>query len=225
MKTVTLILITLSFFNLYGCSNETIELSKPSQTPVVVVMPSRTPVVAPTKTLDSDGDNHQIRRVRDGGEFCENYLLKKIAKTRAEGSRIVKLKVFNADDETLSPELKKWLELMWEDRTNAYELRHGSKKALLVRSYSRHATGLSASFESWFIQLDNHSNEFFSFSEEPKLIFFDKDGLLNYYAVIYSDEFIENKDWDNLTVNLLLYRVNADGKSQLVSKKQNVKCE
>jgi hypothetical protein len=151
--------------------------------------------------------------------------LKKIAKERGEGSRIVKLKAFNANDETLSPELKKWLEDMWETNTVAYELQSDDKKALLISSYSRQATGLSADYESWFVQLDNHSVEFFSFSSEPRLIFFDKDGLLNYYSVDYSDELAEDRNWDNPIFDILLYRVNADGKSQLVSKEQNVKCE
>jgi hypothetical protein len=56
-------------------------------------------------------------------------------------------------------------------------------------------------------------------------VFWDKDGLLNYYSVVYSDEFISDKDWDNLTMDLKLYRINADGSKQLVSEEENVKCE
>ncbi|GEM_PF-2337538 len=225
MKTISLISTAISFFIFYGCSNETTGLPKSSQTPAVVVTPSRTPVTAATKTPDGDGGRHPVHRIKNGGEFCENYLLKKIAKEKATANRIVKLKAFNVDDETLSPKLKKWLERMDETQTSAYELQHGEKKALLISSYSREATGLSSSYKSWLIQYDNHTVEFFSFSSEPKLIFFDKDDLLNYYSVDYSNELAENRNWNNPIFDILLYRVNLDGQSQLVSKEQNIKCE
>lgn len=218
--------IMLLSFILWGCSSrEQKHLAKPNKRSAVVATQNQTPIIAVTKTPDLDGDNHLVHRVRDGGAFCENYLLKKIAKEKADGSRIVKLKAFNPNEEALSPELKTWLERMDETKTAAYELKNDNKKVLLISSYSRKATGLSTSFQSWFIQLDNHSNEFFSFSSEPKLIFFDKDGLLNYYSVDYSDELIENRDWNNPIFDLARYRITPDGKSQLVSKEQNVKCE
>lgn len=164
--------------------------------------------------------------VINGGKFCEKYLLKKIAKEAAKGSRIVKLKTFNTDDETFSSNLKGWLQNMRKDTLIAFELRNKGKKALILSSTSYGATGLATNLECWHIEGDsNQSITFMSFSENPKLVFWDKDGLLNYYSVVYSGEFIHNKDWENLTLDLERYRINPDGSAQLVSEEQNVKCE
>ena len=164
--------------------------------------------------------------VIEGGKFCEQYLLKKIAKERAKGSRIVKLKPFNTVDKTYSRNLKKWLEDMREDELIAFELRNKTKKALVLVSRSYGATGLATSLENWHIEIDDiHSVTFWSFSKNPRLVFWDKGGLLNYYSVVYSSEWIENKDWENLTVDLKRYKINPDGSAQLVSEKENVKCK
>jgi hypothetical protein len=58
-------------------------------------------------------------------------------------------------------------------------------------------------------------------SENPDLILWDKDGLLNYYAVDFSG----NLDWDNLTLNLLRHRVGSDGSPQSVGEERDVRCE
>jgi hypothetical protein len=214
-KMSRLFLITLLSFILSGCSSsEQSSLAKPSQTPVVAL----------TKT-PTDEDSKSVHVVKDGGEFCENYLLKRDAKDRMEDSKVVKLKAFNTNDKNLSLDLKKWLEDMDEEKLVAYELQHDEKRVLLLRSFNRSATGLASNFQFWFIQYNNYSVGFRSLAREPKLVFWDKDGLLNYYYVKYSSEFVENKDWNNLTLDLLRYKISPDGQSQLVSEERNVKCE
>jgi hypothetical protein len=161
-----------------------------------------------------------------GGEFCEKYLLKKIAKEKIVGSRLVRLTNFNPNSATLSPGLKKWLRYMREDELVAFELRDRGKRALLLSSTSYGATGLATNLESWRAELDDlHSVDFWSFSKNPRLVFWGKDGRLNYYSVVYSDEFIHNKDWDNLTFDLERHRVSRDGTDELVSEERHVKCE
>jgi hypothetical protein len=191
--------------------------------------------------------NAQKPLVVKGGEFCEGYLLKKAARDKAEGIKVVKLKskeprtdgmgvgaenspivklgVFKTDNQSLSESLGKWLGRMDVEHLSAFELRHKGKRALALRSVNPGRTGLATSFQSWHIRSDNHSVEFISLAENSKLIFWDEDGLLNYYSVYYSDEFVETKDWDNVTFDLLRYRVSPDGKPRLVSEEQNVKCE
>lgn len=181
------------------------------------------PIIRTSKNSSS------IRRIKNGGEFCEKYLLKKIAKEKSADSQLVRLKNFNPDDEVLSPSVKKWLEYMRKDDLLATELRSNQRKALLLRSTSYGATGLATSLENWHIEIDNfYSDEFWSFSRNPKLVFWDKDGLLNYYSVIYSDDFLSatsDRDYDNLTFNIERYKVNLDGKAQLINEEQNLKCE
>ncbi len=86
-------------------------------------------------------------------------------------------------------------------------------------------TGIASNFQNWHIRLDNHSVEFLSLSENPKLIFWDKNGLLDYYSITYGGKFLDNKDWDNLTLDLLRYRINFNGESQLLSEEQDVRRE
>lgn len=183
-------------------------------------------VVSSNTQVNEDDNNRPIRFIKGGGENCEKYLLKKIAKEKAESNRMTKLKNFNLNDESLFPDVKKWLQNMREDILIAFELRNNEQKALLLSSTSYGATGLATNLENWHVEIGKiHSFTFWSFSKNPKLVFWDKDGLLNYYSVVYSDEFISNKDWENLTVDLERYRISFDGKAQLVSEEGNVKCE
>lgn len=171
-------------------------------------------------------ENPPIRHIKGGGEFCEKYLLKKIAKEKSDDSRLVKLKNFNPEDETHSPNVKKWLESMRWDELLAAELKNNQQKALLLRSTSYGATGLATSLENWHIEIEGiYSETFWSFSKNPKLMFWDKNGLLNYYSIVYSDEFIENKDWENLTFDIELYKFSSDGKAELANEERNLKCE
>lgn len=160
-----------------------------------------------------------------GDWICEDYILKKIAKEKAKDSRVVKLKDFDPDKETLSPELREWFQPIRKESFEASELRHKEKRVLIFHSIVLGATNYAANFESWYINLESHPIEFRSLSINPEFIFWDKNGLLNYYTVKYGESFLENKDPENLTLDFSRYRVNSKGKSQLVSRKPNVKCQ
>jgi hypothetical protein len=96
----------------------------------------------------------------------------------------------------------------------------------VLRSVSYGATGLATNLECWHIEAEgNQSVTYLSFSNNPRLVYWDKEGRLNYYSVVYSDEFIHNKDWDNLTFDLERHIINSDGSALLVSEERNVKCE
>jgi hypothetical protein len=171
-------------------------------------------------------ENPPVRYIKGSGKFCEKYLLKKIAKEKSANSRLVKLKNFNPEDETLSLNIKKWLESMRWEELLAAELSNSQQKALLLRSTSEATTGLASNLENWHIEIEGvYSDTFWSFSKNPNLVFWDKDGLLNYFSIVYSDKFIENKDWENLTFNIERYKVSSDGKAQLINEERNLKCE
>jgi hypothetical protein len=169
--------------------------------------------------------NAQKRVVIKGGKLCEKYLLRKVARDKAEGSRVVKLKAFDRHDENLPADVKKWLAIANEETLGVHELQSAGKRALVLNANHIHATGLAINLQYWFIKVANQPSEFLSQSENPNLIFWDRDGFLNYYAVDFSDEFLMNKDWNNVTLNLLRYRISSAGESQLVRKEANVKCE
>ncbi len=183
-------------------------------------------IVASNNVQTNDKASRPVRFVKDGGEFCEKYLVKKIAKEKEEDSRTFKLKAFDIEDESLSPKLKDWLQTsIHTEMLVTYELRHKEKKVLLLRANVAGATGIASNFTNWFIQFDNLSLNFRSLSEDPKLIFLDKNGLLNYYSVDYGDKFLEKRDWDNLTLDLFRYRINPNGESELLSEEYNLMCK
>jgi len=170
--------------------------------------------------------NAQKPVVRKGGEFCEGYLLREVAREQVGASRIVKLKAFNTADETLPPELKEWLRTsIHTDMLAAFRLRHKKNNALIIRGTVAGATGIAANFTNWYVQPGARPVMFRSLTENPQLIFWDKGGLLNYYFVTYTDDFAVDRDWGNVTFDLRRYRVGSNGKAQLVSEERNVKCE
>lgn len=167
----------------------------------------------------------QKRAVVKGGEFCEGRLLKKIAGDKAQGGRSLKPRAFRtAGDETLPPDLRNWLETRDARKLVAFELRHGGRKALVLGAPNTKATGMAVNFQNWYVRSDNRPVEFLSLSEDPRLIFWDRGGLLNYYVVTYGDEFLRDKDWDNVTLDILRYSVSPGGEPRLVSEERDVRC-
>lgn len=223
IKMIRLILPTLSLLTFcICCGGELTNRAEHDQKTDVAMTSTPADVVVKTQTPKRDSQPIVIK----GGELCTDYLLQKIAKEKAEGSRMTKLKTFNTDDKTFPDGLKKWLKDADEEKLDASELLLNENKSLILHSTNTRATGLASNLQYWYIGLgEGQSITFVSFSKNPSLIFWDKSGSLNYYSIVYSDQFIEDKDWDNLTLDLERYRINAEGKSQLVSEEQNVKCE
>jgi len=175
----------------------------------------------PTRNADSDAE----RQIQAQDGFCENYILGRINKEGSQAGRARKLDDSRIDEGTKSPELSKWLSKADPHLLSAYELTYNGARALLLHSKSVGATGLASSLEYWFLEVDSkYSVSFTSFSKNPNLVFWDHDGVLNYYSVLYSDDFVENKDWDNLTFNIQHYKVSPDVGTELVETERNVKC-
>lgn len=226
MATRVLSTVLLSFI-LWGCAGD--EPARPAardRAPALnVATNARAPERAPSTQAPADAQSNKTPTTIRGGEICESYLLKKISMERAGGGRAVKLEAIEGDGEHLSPGLKEWLETRDRRSLVAFELRHDGKQALVLGSQNTKATGIAANFQNWYVHLGSHHAEFLSLSEDPGLIFWDGNGLLNYYVITYGSKFLENRDWDNLTLDLLRYRVSPDGESQLVSEERNVRCE
>src|SRR5258707_8741918 len=211
----TLIILLVSILS--GCSKGEASLVEGrSQPPQVVV--STTP-------FNSNQDDATTHVLKGGGSLCEAHLLKEVSKERAVGNQLKKLDAFEQNNKVISNDLGRWLEIANKETLAAHELQFGEKRALLLNATHIHATGLATSFQYWFVGLDGQHIEFLSQSKNPNLIFFGKDEMLSYYAVDFSDKFLMNKDWSNVTLNLSRYRLDADGNSHLVTEERNVKCE
>ena len=218
-----IILIFLFFITNMSCSAEvSTDSVKATSTPRQTTSVAGT--TQPTETPASTKESRPSQVIK-GGPLCENYLLAKIGLLKAPGTQLVKLKGFSAKNETLSPDLKKWLETTDSEKLVSFELKSDVKKALVLGSRNIEATGLASNLEYWAFEIDDHSIQFQSLSDDPRLLFWDKDGLLNYYVVDFSSEFIEERDFDHPSLDLRRFVVNNDGKSQLVSEERNVKCK
>lgn len=222
---IRMMLIALLLFLVLGCSRGGPIQSVEQNGAISVNVNGTTANVTINAQRSVNDHGNKKPNIIKGGVICEDYLLKKIAAEKAEDSQMVKLTAFNTDEETLSPDLKKWLDTANEQKLVVLEFRRREKTALVFGSYNTKATGLASNFQNWYIRLDSQSIIFLSLSEDPRLIFWDRSGLLNYYAIDYSNEFLKNKDWDNLSLDLLQYRINPDGESQLVSEERNLRCE
>lgn len=185
-----------------------------------------------TKDVDSKNKpdetdfNPPIRYIKNGGKFCEKYILKKIEAEKSPNNSLIKLTKFNPQNENLSPNVKKWLGFMRLEDLEVTQLKNAEQEALLLRSTDLAATGLSTSLENWHIEIDNfYSEGFWSFSKNPKLIFWDKKGILNYYLVDYSDAFLSAASKrDNLSFNIEHYRI-SEGKTELIEEEINLSCK
>lgn len=177
------------------------------------------------KTKDTDF-NPPIRLIKNGGKYCEKYILRKIALKESDENKLIKLKNFNPHDESLSANIKKWLGFMRIEDLEVSKLKNNKQEVLLLSLTALAATGLSTSLENWHIEIDNfYSGSFWSFSKNPKLVFWDKKGMLNYYSVVYSDDFLSaTSKRENLTFNIEHYRV-FDGKTELIKKEINLSCK
>lgn len=172
----------------------------------------------------TDGNNKPVIKIDRGGKLCESYLLRKIVKEKAEGSRIEKLKDFDTENDALASEIKEWLQPIRKGPLKAFELKNEKKKTLILSSIVMGATGKAANFEAWYVQTANRPVEFRSLSENPNLIFWDRNGSLNYYSVDYGSTSLDNgEDW-KYTLDLLRYRVGSGGESELVAEERNLQC-
>jgi len=160
-----------------------------------------------------------------GGKFCEDYLLKKVTEEKNPDEIIEKIKTFNTDNELLSPELKQWLDTADMEQLEVFKLARREETVLILGSRNIRAAGIASEFQNWFVQLGGQSIGFMSLSKDPRLIFFDKNNLLNYYVVDFSIQFMHNRDWDNPTFDLQRFRVDIDGKPQLLSEERFVECK
>jgi len=217
-----IILIVLFFITNTSCSTEA-----PTNSVKVTPTPRQTTPVAtiaqPAGTPASPNENRPSQVIK-GGPLCENYLLAKIDLLKDPRTQLVKLKGFNAKNETLSPDLKKWLETADAEKLVSFELKSDVKKVLVLGSRNIEATGLASNLEYWAVEIDDHLIEFQSLSNNPRLIFWDKNGLLNYFVVDFSSEFIEERDFDHPSLDLHMFKINDEGKSQLQGEERNVKC-
>jgi len=229
MKEMLTTMVLLTVFLWYGCPdrNSVNSFSSPSPSRTVesvdLVMansPSPSPSPSPVPTRSQA----KITSIK-GGPICQDYILQKVAKEKTSASKLARLRSFNTKDKTLSQDLVKWLETADDRKLAVFELRSGDKKALILSSRNVEATGLASNLEYWYVEIEGNSTVFQSLSKDPFLIFWGKDGLLNYWVIDYSDEFVNDKDWDNITLDLEHFVLDSDGNSQLMKEEKYVKCK
>jgi len=217
-----IVLIFLFLITTMSCSAEvSTDSVKVSPTPRQTA-----PVATTSQPVETPASRNENRpsRVIKGGPLCENYLLAKIGSLKDPDTQLLKLKGFSVKKEALSPDLKKWLKTANAEKLVSFELKSDVKKVLVLGSRNIEATGLASNLEYWAVEVDDHLIEFQSLSDNPRLIFWDKNGFLNYFVVDFSSEFIEQRDFDHPSLDLRMFIMNDEGKPQLQNEERNVKC-
>lgn len=237
MRVLTIILLCLVFC---GCSaiepDKLLKVSKTpppvvKETPAEVLLPATPPTPPEPDETPENNETVPVQKspskiIKVNGKFCEEYLLKKIKSEITTHSKLVKRKTFSADDGSISSELKEWLEIGENhEQPKTYELKYKSKKALLLNGYIVGSTGIASNFREWFIEINKKSATFWSLSDNPRLIFWDKGGELNYYQIDFSEIQNHFDDKEILYLNFRRFKIDQNGKPQMVSEEKDVQCD
>lgn len=165
-------------------------------------------------------------------ECCLDSIIKQvdintIVKSQPVDVKIKKNELFvsNSDKVVLrNNEIEVWLqELAIVDSIKAFALTHGSNNYYLFSSPIKQATGLAVNFTTWLI-VDAKRNvtfEIWSLSNNSEAFYFDKvRDELQYISFSFSDNFVHQKDYDNISYKLELYSI-KDGIESLIDVHQS----
>ncbi len=168
------------------------------------------------------GDDVQI--IPGGGKFCEDYLIKQSRVDRAADLALQKLDKSSIDGKINKPPLSEWI-ISISDPTvlHAHEIYSGGRNATFLVTPNS-ASGLAVNYRNWYLEVDGRPVSFVSLSENPSLIYWDRQGSLKFYRVDFTKDFIIDKNWNNVRVNVFLYRWEVSGEYRLISEERNLAC-
>lgn len=230
MKILGHFLISLVFL-LEGCWSgdfRTIQEPAESASPTPLASPIEKIRAKPIPTIpitEVDDRGHGVQVISRGGKFCEGYLIRKSSADRASDLSVSKLDKSSIDAEATKPPLSEWLHKVSDDTVlHAHNIRSNGKTATLMATPNR-ASGLAVNYRNWYLEVNGSSLSFSSLSDNPSLIFWDRDGTIKLYTVQFTKEFIIDKNWKNLRLDVLLYQWNGSGEYRLIAEERNLVCK
>lgn len=230
MKVVGHLLILLVFL-LEGCRSEgfrtthrTEDSIGPTPLPSTVEKVRPKPILnIPIAEVDDRDDGIQI--IPHGGKFCEDYLIRKSSAARAADLSVSRLDKSSIDAKAFKLPLSDWLQNVSDNTVlQANEISSNGQTATLLATPNR-ASGLAVNYRNWYLEVNGSPLSFTSLSDNPSLIFWDHDGKLKLYTIQFTKEFIIDKNWKNLRLDILLYQWNGSGEYRLIDEERNLVCK
>lgn len=172
---------------------------------------------------------------------CIHSLVQRILTERGNSTDIAELALFEADNGTIRerynrlirfvrsrsidadapPDFEKWLDGIQLDQISVFEIRADGRSALAFRSLLSGATGMSVRYLQWMVVSEKSVVGFESLSDNPRMIFWDKEGRINYNAIVESEPKANaGGPWD-----AVWYRLSPSGKVEVVQADRRVDCK
>lgn len=95
----------------------------------------------------------------------------------------------------------------------------------LLKSRKTGATGLAFSYIEWAFDFGDSAVSFVSHLEVPTFFYLKNDGSVRLYIVDFNGDFVIDKDWSNVRVNLITYDVSPSSAYEIFDIERNVACK
>lgn len=178
--------------------------------------------------ISSDGvaqlnRNGQTDSATRTDESCDALIAERLDRVRKIGSRTPKRLGAPFNQKLISPTLNTLLKDVSVGEVLIYRFK-GPRQTALIMITTRVGRPLSAdSIQDWFIQVGENAVRFKSIATNPNLIFWDKEGRLNYFTLLYSD--VVAKDGSSNLASLDLRRLRLlDGITEVIEEEKKVRC-
>lgn len=155
---------------------------------------------------------------------CDTLIAERLDRVRKRGSRTPKRLYPPVNQKLISPALNDMTKNGGLGELLAYRFKGPRKTALLMHT-TRVGSPLSEdSIQDWFIQVGQNVARFKSIATNPNLLFWDEEGRLNYFTILYSEGAVMNASSNLVSLDFRRFRLMDSGAMQLVEEDKNVRC-
>ena len=171
------------------------------------------------------GDEGEVQEKNGGGLFCADYIASKIKGDNNSELTITRENISVVLDEGMTSRIATWLEMVSWEEIEVFSVASETRELNLLKSRNPRATGLATSLTPWVLDFGDSAVSFTSLLKEPTFIFWKNDRSLTLYTVQFNGDFVIDKDWENMRVDIISYEVSALGKYRVLNVERNVACE
>jgi hypothetical protein len=184
---------------------------------VVVVLAVSSGGVAQVRTMITDSGTPRV-------ESCDTIVAERLDRVRKINRATPKRILFPLNQKLKSRAVSEFLNDVEVGELFAYGVK-GPKETALIISTTRVGKPLSEdSIQDWFIQVGESAVRFRSIATNPNLIFWDKEGRLNYITLSYSDGVAIDASPNIVSLDFRRMQLRASGVTELIEEEKNVRC-
>lgn len=127
------------------------------------------------------------------------------------------------DSNLISPGLSKLLKDI-RGELLAYRFKGARQTALLMHTTRIGDPVSEDSIQDWFVQVGQNVVRFKSIATNPNLLFWDKEGGLNYFTVLYSEVAMKNVSSNFVSLDFKRFRLLDGDTPVLIEEQKSVRC-